>query len=131
MVFTVVVTPGTGACVTLTDPPWLERPESGNWLAVAPWEELAAVADPICACMLRASPIGRNNTAKALRRKNHFLGILIDSTEPFSQLSCFRKRQTLRATRANVKRNNARKLGQSVPIPLPFIMLARTTVAKW
>src|SRR5262245_62510687 len=77
MVFTVVVTPGTGACVTLTDPPWLERPESGNWLAVAPWEELAAVADPICACMLRASPIGKNNTAKALRRKNHILGILI------------------------------------------------------
>src|SRR5215469_5031067 len=120
MVFTVVVTPGTSACVTLTDPPWLERPESGNWLTVAPCDEL--VADPGCACMLRVRPPARSNSAKARpqRRRKEFLGILICLDRAFFQLSCFLKRQTLSATRANVKRNNARKLGQSVPIPLPF-----------
>src|SRR5215472_11475975 len=77
MVFTVVVTPGTGACVTLTDPPWVERPDSGNWLAVAPCDEL--VADPGCAYTLRVRPPARSNTAKARpqRRRKEFLGVLI------------------------------------------------------
>src|SRR5215469_7847122 len=77
MVFTVVVTPGTGACVTLTDPAWPERPESGNWLAVAPCEEL--LADPGCAYAPRVRPPARNNSAKARpqRRRKEFLEILI------------------------------------------------------
>src|SRR5215472_15999054 len=83
MVFTVVVTPGTGACVTLTDPPWLERPESGNWFAVAPCDEL--VADPGCAYTVRVRPPGRNNTARAgaPQRRNDFLGSLICLDETF------------------------------------------------